>query len=200
MGHPKEDNFFKELTGDWDYTTLPKNIRLGEGCWLERKGSFVRFRSTRDPGLVIGDRVKAYTWATFNIEPTGLVEIGDDCILVGPVFMCHEHIKIGKRVKISYHVTIADADFHPISPELRRQDAIASRPNGIPGERPPFLSRPVVIEDDVRLGIGSLVLKGVRIGRDALIEPGAVVTRDVPEGGRVSGNPARLLDKAAESN
>ena len=191
MSRGKEDDFFRELTGEWDYSTLPSNVQLGEGCWLERKGSFDRFRSTRNPGLVIGDRVKAFTWATFNIDPTGLVEIGDDCILVGPVFMCHEHIRIGNRVKISYHVTIADADFHPIDPELRKKDAIASRPGGNAEERPPFVSSPVLIGDDVEIGIGAILLKGISVGAGAVIAAGAVVTRDVSSRSRVCGNPAK---------
>ena len=39
-----------ELTGDWDYRTLPPNVALGAGCFLERKESFKLFRSTRDLG------------------------------------------------------------------------------------------------------------------------------------------------------
>ena len=98
-----------EITGAWDYTTLPANVRLGPGCWLERKASFERFRSTRDPGLVLGAQVRAHTWTTFNIEPTGFAEVGDGCVLVGATFMCAERITIGRNVVISYHVTIADS-------------------------------------------------------------------------------------------
>lgn len=192
-------NLSKELTGEWDYSTLPDNIRIGEGCWLERRSSFERFRSQLNPGLVLGERVKAFTWATFNIEPTGRLEVGDDSVLVGPVFMCAEHIRIGRRVNISYHVTIADADFHPIAPEERIKDAIATSPNGNSQERPPFLCRPILIGNDVSIGIGSLVLKGVRIGDGAIIEAGSVVTRDVPAGARMMGNPARLVAKSEVS-
>ena len=39
-----DDLAFKCLTGAWDYTTLPKNIRIGADCHLERKDSFKRFR------------------------------------------------------------------------------------------------------------------------------------------------------------
>src|SRR4051794_35971152 len=99
-----------ECTGDWDYRTLPPNVRIGADCFIERKDSFERFRSTREPGLIVGDRLRIYTWTTFNIDPNGLVEIGDDCTLVGPIFMCAEHIRVGKRVIISYNVTIADSD------------------------------------------------------------------------------------------
>jgi len=182
-----------EITGTWDYATVPANVRLGTGCFLERKDSFRRFRSHRQPGLVLGDRVTAYTWTEFNLEPGALVEVGDDTVLVGAVFMCAEHIRIGKRVVVSYNVTIADSDFHPRDPELRRRDAVANAPFGDKGSRPPVVARPVVIDDDAWIGIGAIVLKGVRIGAGARVAAGAVVTADVPAGATVAGNPARVV-------
>jgi acetyltransferase-like isoleucine patch superfamily enzyme len=194
-----DENEFNAITGNWDYTALPKNIHVGADCYLERKESFKRFRSTREPGLVLGDRVKAYTWTEFNIEPTGLVEVGDDCTLVGVVFMCAESIRIGRRVIVSYNVTVADSDFHPRDPELRRQDAVANAPEGNRSRRPAVVSKPVVIEDDVWIGIGAIVLKGVHVGPGARIGAGAVVTRDVPAGATVTGNPARLDGKRGDT-
>jgi acetyltransferase-like isoleucine patch superfamily enzyme len=180
-----------EISGSWNYADLPPTVKLGESCWLERKNSFARFRSRREPGLTLGDRVRVCTWTAFNVEPTGLLEVGDDSTLVGAVFMCAEHIQIGRRVIVSYNVTIADSDFHPIDPKQRKQDAIASAPGGDRSQRPALITRPVIIEDDVRIGIGAIVLKGVRIGKGAFIGAGSVVVSDVPAGSIVAGNPAR---------
>jgi acetyltransferase-like isoleucine patch superfamily enzyme len=184
-----------DITGNWDYSSLPANVRVGPGCWLERRDSFVRFRSQRDPGLVLGERVRVYTWTTFNVEPTGYIEVGDDSVLVGPVFMCAERIVLGRNVTISYHVTIADSDFHPSDPDLRIRDAIASSPRGDRRQKPALVSRPVTIGDDVCIGVGAIVLKGVHIGAGARIHAGAVVTRDVPPGAVFAGNPARPLEE-----
>lgn len=180
-------------TGEWDYRQLPANVRLGKDVFLERGDAFHRFRSRRDPGLVLGDRVKAFTWTGFSIEPDGLVEVGSDTTLVGAQFMCQDHIRVGARVFISYLVAVADSDFHPLDPELRKADAVASAPERS-GERPPFESQPVVIEDDVWIGIGAMILKGVHIGRGARVGAGAVVVSDVPAGTRVEGNPARVVE------
>ena len=68
---------------------------------------------------------------------------------------------------------------------------MAIAPQGDPSRRPPFRTAPVVIEDDVRIGVGAMILKGVRIGRGACIEPGTVVACDVPPGAVVEGNPGR---------
>jgi acetyltransferase-like isoleucine patch superfamily enzyme len=181
-----------DITGAWDYRGLPENIVFGRDCWFERKQSFKGFRSEQHPGLIIGDRVRIYTWATFNVEPSGMVLVGDDSILVGPVFMCSCTIDIGRRVVISYHVTIADSDFHPVDPDLRKQDAIANSPYGDRSRRPAYSSRPVVIEDDVWIGIGAIILKGVTIGQRARIGAGSVVTTDVAPDTEVCGNPARV--------
>ena len=196
---PNED----DLTGNWDLSNLPANVKLGEECFIERKMSFERYRSQRDIGLVLGDRVKVYTWTNFSIEPTGQLLVGSDCILVGAVFMCADRISIGNRVVLSYNVTIADSDFHPIDPDARRRDAVANAPFADTGEliesaptarsnRPRLDTQPVEIADDVWVGIGAMILKGVRVGRGARICAGAVVTRDVPEAARVSGNPAKI--------
>lgn len=184
-----------DFTGNWDYQSLPPNVVLGKGCFLERRASFERFRSARDRGLVLGERVKVYTWTTFNVEPSGRLTVGADSTLVGAVFMCAGEITIGDRVIVSYNVTIADCDFHPSDPDERMKDAVANAPSGDRSQRPPLISRPVLIGNDVWIGIGAIILKGVTIGSGARIGAGAVVTSAVPAGGRVAGNPARSVER-----
>lgn len=188
----------RRFTGDWDYGSLPANVRLGRDCFLERHESFGRFRSSREPGLVLGDRVRVLTWTTFNVEPSGCIWIGDDTQLIGPVFMCADEIRVGARCVLSYNVTIADCDFHPLDVEQRRQDAIANSPQGDRGARPSLITKPIIIEDDVWIGIGAIILKGVEIGRGATVAAGAVVSRDVPAGGLAAGNPARIASSNPE--
>ena len=183
----------RTVTGAWDYTTLPANVRLGDGCWIERPQSFERFRSTRMPGALLGDGVVVYGWTVFNVEPGGLVTVGHGSILVGAVLMCQQEIAVGSGVVISYQVTIADSDFHPRDPAQRRRDAEASAPFADPANRPEIESRPVRIGDGAWIGIGAIVLKGVQIGAGARVQAGAVVVRDVPARTTVEGNPARVV-------
>jgi len=182
----------RELTGTWDYASLLTNVKLGHNCFIERKESFQRYRSTQPTGVALGSNVLVYTWTAFNVEPSGSVVVGADSILVGATFMCAQRIEIGQRVLVSYHETIADSDFHPVDPTARRLDAIANAPGGDACQRPAIESRPVVIEDDVWIGIGAYILNGVRVGCGARVEAGAVVTRDVPAHAVIAGNPARI--------
>src|SRR5690606_41455691 len=78
----------------------------------------------------------------------------------------------------------SDLPTHPLDPALRR----AKWETG----------EPIVIEDNVWLGGGAIVLPGVTIGRDAVVGAGAVVTRDVPPGAVVVGNPARVVRRLGE--
>ncbi|MGH2755975.1 MAG: acyltransferase [Actinomycetota bacterium] len=179
------------LRENFDDIPPPANVKAGHDCLLEfNRYSFQKFFSKQPVGLLLGDRVSVHMWTAFGTGPSGRITVGDDCLLVGAQFMCEEEILIGERVIISYNVTIADSDFHPLDPDLRRQDAIAISPEGDREQRPPFSSAPVVIEDDVTVGIGAMILKGVRIGSRARIGAGSVVTRDVPSDATVFGNPA----------
>lgn len=65
-------------------------------------------------------------------------------------------------------------------------------------ERRSFEAPPYVIEDDVRIGALAVVLAWVRLGRGCVVGAGAVVCNDVPPGGLVVGNPARLIKRLAE--
>ena len=181
--------------GTDDHSELPSHVSLGDGCLLERtRETFARFRSTRDPGLRLGADVQVFQGTVFSVEADGTVEIGERSVLAGAAFMCAEAITLGRGVVASYNVTIADCDFHPLDPGLRRRDAIAIAPDGDPRQRPELVTAPVVVDDGVWIGVGAIILKGVRIGRDARVGAGAVVTRDVPPHATVVGNPGRPVE------
>ena len=93
-----------------------------------------------------------------------------------------QSVTIGSFVRVANNVTIMDNPGHPL-------DAVARRSQPIKEEQ----AKPVVIGDDVWIGTGAVILPGVHIGNGAIVGAHAVVTRDVPAGGIVGGNPAKLL-------
>jgi acetyltransferase-like isoleucine patch superfamily enzyme len=94
-------------------------------------------------------------------------------ILVG------ESVRIGAGCTLSWDCQILDHDFHAITVDGRERAS----------------SAPVVLGDRVWVGTGAIILKGVRVGSDAVIAAGAVVTRDVEPHTVVGGSPARLLGR-----
>jgi acetyltransferase-like isoleucine patch superfamily enzyme len=90
-------------------------------------------------------------------------------------------VTIGDNVLIADRVTILSYDGHPANPEHRHLPAA------------PESSRPVIIEDKVWIGTGSIIMKGVRVGRNSIIAAGSVVTQKIPPDSLVIGNPARVF-------
>jgi acetyltransferase-like isoleucine patch superfamily enzyme len=189
--------WLNQLTGDWDPGILPGNVQVGKDCYLESTGSFAPFRSTRTPGLVLGDRVAVYDGTKFTSVGDGYLEVGDDSILVGAHFMCGERITMGRRVVISYNVLLTDSDMHPAEPDRRRKDTVALAYYDESEERQPFDKHPITIGNDVWIGAAAIILKGVSIGDGARIAAGSVVPRDVPAGATVAGNPARPVPEGS---
>lgn len=148
---------------------------------------------TRGSTLLIGDRLglrsslvsnplaPAHPVVLCTWQPQAELVIGDDFAMTGGVICAARSIRIGDRVTVGANCTIIDTDFHPLDPVERRL-----HPNDAP-------AAPVVIEDDVFIGMHSLVLKGSRLGRGCVIGAGSVVTRDVPAGRIAAGNPARVI-------
>jgi len=178
--------------GRWSNGELPANVRLGENTIVTADYAFKRFHSVRDPGLTVGDN-STMDGVHFAVGADAVVKIGSFCYFTNAVVLSEESITIGDYVVIGWNATIADTDFHPLDPAQRVADAIACSPLGGGRARPPIARRPVVIEDDVWIGPNATILKGVRIGAGSFIEPGALVTQDVPPGSRVLGNPAQIV-------
>jgi acetyltransferase-like isoleucine patch superfamily enzyme len=178
--------------GYWTEGSLPATVRVGVNSLITGEQSFKRFRSTAEPALVIGAHCTMEN-VGFALGEQGQVTIGDYCYCAGVILLCELALHIGNYVVIGWNTTIADTDFHPLAPAERIADAIAVSPLGKGRPRPPIIRRPVIIEDDVWIGPNVTILKGVRIGTGAFVEPGTLVTRDVPARARVIGNPAQVI-------
>lgn len=178
--------------GQWLDGELPANVRLGPDSVIKGDQAFHRFHSRLETAMVIGEHT-TLDGVHFALGVNGRVQIGDYCFFSNAILLCEAELQIGNYVVIGWNTTIADTDFHPISPAARIQDAIACSPLGKGRARPPIAKRPVIIEDDVWIGPNVTILKGVRIGAGAFIEAGSLITRSVPPHVRVLGNPAQIV-------
>ena len=115
----------------------------------------------------------------FRCDFGSRITVGASCFVNwGAVLQDTGPITLGDSVMLGPNVQVLTA-VHPLDPARRRagwQRAV-----------------PVVIGDNAWLGGGAVVLPGVTIGADAVVGAGSVVTRDVPPGVLVVGNPARVV-------
>ena len=126
-------------------------------------------------------------------------ELAENAFICPPLYCTYgRHIHLGERSYINMGATLLDnapirigADVM-IGPNVQIYTAAHAldadeRIQGVE------TALPVTIEDRVWIGGGAILLPGITIGREAIVGAGAVVTRDVPAGARVVGNPARIL-------
>lgn len=98
-------------------------------------------------------------------------------------------ISIGDRVLISYDVHIHDTNSHPLDAQKRFMQTRAILEQGHPKSDPGIKSAPITIGDDVWIGYGASIMKGVTIGARAIIGANCVVSNDVPEDAIVKAEP-----------
>ena len=123
------------------------------------------------------DRNVCLTTWQFN-EHAGHIDIGDFCLISPGVRIDSAScVEIGANCMLAASVYVTDADWHDLYDRTR----------------PIGTTRPVVFEDNVWIGDGSIVCKGVRIGENRVIGAGSVVTSDIPPGVIAAGNPARVI-------
>ena len=60
-----------------------------------------------------------------------------------------------------------------------------------------YNAKNIIIEDDVWIGFNCIILKGVRIGKGAIIGAGTIITKDVPSHAVIVGNPAKIIKYTA---
>lgn len=110
------------------------------------------------------------------IDKEATLSIGENCFMNSVIIAASEYIEIGNNCQFAPFVHLMDSDFHDLYDR------------SLKGK-----SSPILIGNNVQVGAKVTILKGVKIGDNAVILPGAVVTKDVPAGAKVAGIPAKIL-------
>jgi len=146
-----------------------KNIR-GNRVALKNKGQ-----------IIIGDRVSLNSFPAGEMSKTGLhchckesvISIGNDCNLNGFMIHCRTSVSIGDYCMFGPDRITIDIKERRQAPE----------------------SAPVILEDNVWVGMNSLILKGVTIGENSIVAAHSVVTKSVPDNVLVGGIPAKIIKR-----
>lgn len=147
------------------------------------------------PDVVLGRDVKIYGFV--NLYGC---RVGDDT-RIGSFVEIQKGVSVGARCKISSHtficegVEIEDEVFvgHGVM-FINDRRPRATREDGTPQTEEDWALERTLVRRGASIGSNATILGGVEIGERALVGAGSVVTRNVPAGATVAGNPARIID------
>jgi acetyltransferase-like isoleucine patch superfamily enzyme len=151
------------------YRAVAEDVRLGQDVVLSR---FVNLY-----GCTIGDGTKVGAF----VEIQKNAAVGRRCKVSSHTFIC-EGVTIEDEVFIGHGVTFIN-DSYPR----------ATTPGGALQSEADWMVEKTVVRKGASIGSGATILSNVTIGEGAIVGAGSVVTRDVPPGAIVAGNPARVL-------
>ena len=155
--------------------------KLGvSGGFGKRLSVYGKLRVIRENGKTeIGRNVKLYPHVKVSLcgekDRPAILKLGNN-VAIGDRTEIHvgERIEIGDNTLISWDCCIMDRDYHKFGGDVE-------------------LKRPIKIGSRVWIGCNCLIMKGVTIGDGAVVAAGSVVTKDVPQGALVGGNPAKVI-------
>jgi len=151
------------------YQRIAPDVRLGRDV---RIYAFVNLY-----GCEIGDETRIGTF----VEIQKGVRVGRRCKIQSHTFIC-EGVTIEDEVFVSHNVNFVN----DLLPRATTRDGSLKTEDD-------WKLTPTLVRRRASIGTGAIILAGVTIGEQALVGAGAVVTRDVPPGVIVAGNPARVL-------
>ena len=162
-------------------------LRLCRGNKVKRKSNFCKGRLSAHGKVIVikqngeihfGRHVQLYPRVKLSVcgseNKKAVLNIGDN-VAIGDRTEIHvgSNCLIGANTLISWDCCIIDRDYHKFGNEEN--------------------IKPIRIGENVWIGCRVLILKGVTVGDGAIIAAGSVVTKDVPKGVMVAGNPAKII-------
>lgn len=164
------------------YSLYP-NVKFGKEISFI---GFPKFRNKPGGKILLGDNCTFLSKAKSNMiginrpciittqTSSAEIIIGNNCGLSGTVIGAFTKIELKDNVRCGANTLITDSDWHLDDPRAGK-------------------AAPIHIEDNVWLGEGVKVLKGVTIGKNSVIGAGSVVTRSIPENVIAAGNPCKVI-------
>jgi len=155
---------------------LGSHFQVMKPWYLKIHGAHIRIGESPHIITARDRRVTLTTWQYEDAQ--GHIDIGDYCLICPGVRLDSAcRIAIGSNCMLAASVYVTDADWHDLYDRTR---PIGNR-------------APVVLGDNVWIGDGAIICKGVAIGENSVIGAGAVVTGDIPANVIAAGNPARVI-------
>ncbi len=151
------------------YQSIAPDVKIGEGVRI--------FKFVNLYGCSIGDGSKIGTF----VEIQKNASVGKNCKISSHTFIC-EGVHIEDNVFVGHGVTFVN-DMYPR----------ATNEDGSPQTESDWTLVETFVRKGASIGSGATILGGVTIGERAIVGAGSVVTKDIPAGSIVAGNPAKIL-------
>lgn len=160
-----------------------KNININGIIYVKNSGK-----------LIIGDNFSANSGKNHNpiggddilrlivYKEEAILTIGDNVGISNSCIVCWNKITIGNNVVIGGSVKMWDTNFHSLDSTIRTSNNDTD-----------IRTSPIIIEDNVFIGGGTIILKGVTIGENSVISAGSVVTKNIPPNVIAAGNPCVVI-------
>lgn len=132
----------------------------------------------------INNPIGRYGKCSIVVRSGGKLTIGNNFGMSFSSIYCSLNITIGNDVKMGGNCVVYDTDFHSLN-YFERQNQFTDLINA--------KSSPVEIGNDVFIGAGTTILKGVTIGDKSIVGAGSVVSKSIPSGQIWAGNPAKFI-------
>lgn len=156
-------------------------VKTGKDVSFNGKMYISRFKHST---IIIGNHCTFNSHNLFNSRGIGncivrtytdyaRIEIGDNTGFSGVSINARQLVKIGQNVMVGAGVIVGDNDDHP--------------------ERLGTSEAPIIIGNNVFIGMRSIVMKGVTIGDNAIIGAGSIVTKDIPANCIAAGIPCKVI-------
>ena len=152
-----------------EFCSIAEDVKLGANVRLSK---FINLY-----GCEVGDETKIGAF----VEIQKNASVGRRCKISSHTFIC-EGVTIGDNVFIGHGVTFVN-DSYPR----------ATTADGSLQTETDWRVEPTVVRKGASIGSGATILSNIRIGENAIVGAGSVVTKDVPANAIVAGNPARVL-------
>ncbi|MBW4629626.1 MAG: sugar O-acetyltransferase [Brasilonema octagenarum HA4186-MV1] len=130
-------------------------------------------------------------------------KVDENFLLLPPFYtLGGDEIRVGRNVSVNQNCTFYDVGGLDIADDVMIGPNVSIITTGHPLEpsqrRKVTIGKPIVIERNVWIATGAIIIGGVTIGKNSVVAAGSVVTKDVPPNALIGGNPARVIRLVAE--